>query len=120
MEGYAMTRSGLSMLGLVVLTANCYAHHGWSEYDSTTVLNLTGVIKEAGYEHPHGHVRLETPGKTWLVVLAPPSRMEYRGLAAADLKSGASVTVIGYPNRGKPEEMRAERIIVSGKTIELR
>jgi hypothetical protein len=120
MEGYAMMRWGLCMLGSAVLTANCYAHHGWSEYDSTTVLNLTGVIKEAGYEHPHGHVRLETPGKTWLVVLAPPSRMEYRGLAAADLKSGANVTVIGYPNRGKPEEMRAERIIVSGKTIELR
>ena len=115
-----MTRSGFCMFGLVLMTASAYAHHGWSEYDNATVLNLTGVIKEAGYEHPHGHVRLETLGKTWLVVLAPPSRMEYRGLAAADLKSGANVTVVGYPNRGKPEEMRAERIIVNGKTIELR
>jgi hypothetical protein len=56
----------------------------------------------------------------WLVVLAPPSRMENRGLAAADLKPGAKVTVVGYANRAKPEEMRAERIIASGKTIELR
>ena len=115
-----MTHSGFCMFGLVLMTTSVYAHHGWSEYDNATVLNLTGVIKEAGYEHPHGHVRLETPGKTWLVVLAPPSRMEYRGLAAADLKFGANVTVVGYPNRGKPEEMRAERIIVNGKTIELR
>ena len=115
-----MTRSGFCMFGLVLMTASAYAHHGWSEYDNATVLNLTGVIKEAGYEHPHGHVMLETPGKTWLIVLAPPSRMEYRGLAAADLKSGANVTVVGYPNRVKPEEMRAERIIVNGKTIELR
>ena len=33
---------------------------------------------------------------------------------------GATVTVVGYPNRNKPEEMRAERILINGKTIELR
>ena len=53
-------------------------------------------------------------------MLAPPSRMEYRGLAPGDLKPGATVTVVGYQNRGKPEEMRAERITVNTKTIELR
>jgi Family of unknown function (DUF6152) len=96
------------------------AHHGWSEYDSSKALKLTGRIVESGYEHPHGHVRLEAPGKTWNVVLAPPSRMERRGLDKGALKAGASVTVEGYPNRDKPEEMRAERITVSGKTVELR
>jgi hypothetical protein len=30
------------------------------------------------------------------------------------------VTVVGYPNRNKPEEMRAERITFQGKTVELR
>ncbi len=96
------------------------AHHGWSEYDSSKALKLTGKIVESGYEHPHGHVRLETPGKTWNVVLAPPSRMERRGLEKGALKPGATVTVEGYPNRDKPEEMRAERISVNGKSIELR
>jgi hypothetical protein len=96
------------------------AHHGWSEYDSSKVLKLTGKIVESGYEHPHGHVRLETPGKTWSVVLAPPSRMERRGLEKGALKPGATVTVEGYPNREKPEEMRAERISVNGKAVELR
>lgn len=96
------------------------AHHGWSEYDTSKALKLTGKIVESGYEHPHGHVRLETPGKTWNVVLAPPSRMERRGLEKGALKPGASVTVEGYPNRDKPEEMRAERISAGGKTVELR
>ena len=36
------------------------------------------------------------------------------------LKPGSGVTVEGYANRGKAEEMRAERIIVDGKTVELR
>jgi hypothetical protein len=96
------------------------AHHGWSEYDSTKELKLTGKIVESGYEHPHGHVSLEVPGKTWQVVLAPPSRMERRGLEKGALKPGATATVVGYPNRNKPEEMRAERVIVNGKTVELR
>ena len=104
----------------LLIPVKALAHHGWSEYDSTKALKLTGKVVESGYEHPHGHVRLETPGKTWNVVLAPPSRMERRGLAKGALKAGASVTVEGYANRDKPEEMRAERIIVNGKTVELR
>jgi len=97
-----------------------FGHHGWSEYDSSKALRLTGKVVQSGYEHPHGHVRLEAPGKTWSVVLAPPSRMERRGLEKGALKPGAVVTVEGYANRGKPGEMRAERISVQGKTVELR
>jgi hypothetical protein len=96
------------------------AHHGWSEYDSTKPLTFTGTILESGYEHPHGHIRLKTPDKTWLVILAPPSRMENRGLPAAEIAKGKTVTVVGYANRDKPEEMRAERITAAGKTVELR
>jgi hypothetical protein len=95
-------------------------HHGWSEYDSAKGLKLTGKIVESGYDHPHGHIRFEAPGQTWTVTLAPPSRMENRGLPREWLKAGATATVEGYPNRNKPEEMRAERIIINGKTIELR
>lgn len=108
------------LAALLALPLAAPAHHGWSEYDSSKLLRLTGKIVESGYEHPHGHVRLETPGKTWTVVLAPPSRMERRGLEKGMLKPGASATVEGYANRDKPEELRAERILIDGKTIELR
>ena len=100
--------------------APALAHHGWSEYDSSKTLKLTGKVVASGYEHPHGHVRLETKEKTWHVVLAPPSRMENRGLPAGDIAVGKTVTVEGYANREKKEEMRAERITANGKTVELR
>lgn len=103
-----------------VLPWSASGHHGWSEYDSSNALKLTGKIVAAGYEHPHGHIRLQAPGKTWHVVLAPPSRMERRGLPSEMLKPGAVATVEGYPNRNKAEEMRAERISIQGKTVELR
>ena len=110
----------VTALAVSALAGTALAHHGWSEYDSSQELKLTGKIIESGYEHPHGHVRLETPGKTWLCVLAPPTRMDSRGLPKDALNVGNTVTVVGYPNRNKPAEMRAERIIFQGKTIELR
>jgi Family of unknown function (DUF6152) len=118
-------RSPATLVGsllVLLLTAAPAAmgHHGWSGYDSSTTLELTGVIKASGYEHPHGYVNLEVPGKTWLVVLAPPSRMERRGLPKDLLKAGTTATVVGYPNRTDPNEMRAERITIEGKTVELR
>jgi Family of unknown function (DUF6152) len=106
---------------LVLLGAStAAAHHGWSSYDATRELTLTGTIKEAGYEHPHGSIRLQTADKSWIVVLAPPSRMENRGLRRETLAPGAQATVVGYPNRTDPDELRAERITISGKTTELR
>jgi len=108
------------LLAALILPAAALAHHGWSEYDTSKALTLTGTIKDSGYEHPHGHISLEAPGKTWQVILAPPSRMDNRGLSKEMLKLGTTVTVVGYANRGKPDEMRAERITVEGKTIELR
>lgn len=110
------------MLGLLstVGATPVLAHHGWSGYDGSRPLDLSGVIRQSGYEHPHGFVRLETPGKMWLVVLAPPSRMENRGLPREALAPGTQATVVGYPHRQDPDEMRAERITIDGKTTELR
>jgi len=82
-------RRRIAMLALGLAPALALAHHGWSEYDSTRLLKLSGTVVEAGYEHPHGFIRLATPGKTWLCVLAPPSRMDARGLAKDALKKGA-------------------------------
>ena len=108
------------VMAVVAVTTDTRAHHGWSGYDSSNMLNLEGVIKEAGYEHPHGYIRLEVPGKVWNVVLAPPSRMENRGLQRSALKPGVKAKVEGYPARDDPVEMRAERITIDGKTTELR
>lgn len=110
----------ITLLAALAAPLLALAHHGWSGYDSSTPLKVAGTIREAGYEHPHGYIRLDAPGKTWVVVLAPPSRMESRGLPAAMLKAGVAAQVEGYPKRDDPQEMRAERITIDGKTVELR
>lgn len=110
------------ILALAALAAAlpALAHHGWSEYDASKPLTVTGEVVASGYEHPHGHVTLAAPDKRWHVVLAPPSRMDARGLAREAIAKGKQVTVVGYANRDKPGELRAERITAGGKTVELR
>ncbi len=118
-----MNKSVLSipfLAGAMVAAGTALAHHGWSEYDASKPLNLTGTIVESGYTQPHGHVMLQSADKRWHVVLAPPSRMESRGLTKEALASGAKVTVYGYPHRSKLDELRAERITIGEKTTELR
>ena len=114
-----LTRAALSLTGLAVAAA-AYAHHGWGDYDEAKTLNLNGTVLESAYENPHTVIKLKTADKTWVAVLAPPFRMEARGLKGDALKPGAQATVVGYPSRSKPEEMRAERITIAGKTTELR
>src|SRR5262245_51327755 len=99
-----MLRLGvLTAIVMLLLAAPAAAHHGWSGYDSSKTLTLSGTIREAGYEHPHGYMKLDTGTKLWLVVLAPPSRMENRGLPRTALQPGTKASVVGYPNRSDPD-----------------
>src|SRR5688572_14004991 len=107
-----------AMLALGISTA-AVAHHGWSGYQEE-IQKLSGVIEESSYTSPHGSIRLKAGDKTWDVVLAPPSRMTNRGLTPEMLKVGTSVSVEGYQHKTDAGEMRAERITVDGKTVELR
>lgn len=95
-------------------------HHGWSSYDQKKTLNLKGEIIEYSYDNPHGMLKFKSDDKTWTVVLAPPSRMQSRGLEESMLKEGTEATVVGYPHLKIKDEMRAERITISDKTTELR
>ena len=111
--------AGLVATLVVVLSAVALAHHGWTG-DETDIRKVSGTIDQASYSNPHGSIRLKTPDKTWVVVLAPPSRMETRGLTEGMLKVGSTASVEGYQHKTDAMEMRAERITVAGKTIELR
>lgn len=104
---------------LLTVTA-AFADHGWSEYDTTKPLQLSGVIEEAGFADPHVTVVLKTADKHWTVVLAPPSRMERRGISKEMLEVGDQISVEGYQSRAKADELRADRITFGDQTIELR
>ena len=111
--------SALAVLVVVAGAARVAAHHGWTGYQEKET-QLTGTIAATSYENPHGQVDLNVDGKRWQIVLAPPSRMQARGLQREMLKVGAQATVVGYIHKTTPTELRAERITIGDKTTELR
>ena len=115
------TRPLLALVLLPFAALPASAHHGWSGYDASRLVTLTGTARSFVYESPHALLTLATPdGKLWEIVLAPPSRMARRGLDATGIKAGETVTVAGYPHRTDPDEFRAERLTVASTTYELR
>jgi hypothetical protein len=113
-------RAFASALLFVLFAGSAWAHHGWSSYDANKVMKFDAALAEVRYRNPHAEVEVDHAGQRWLVILAPISRMESRGLPSDALKTGATVTIEGYPRSDGTAELRAERITVDGKTIELR
>ena len=96
------------------------AHHGWGGYDVANPVTVEGKITTVKFENPHATITVETSEKTWTVILAPTSRMISRGASPELIAVGQPIAAYGYPSRSDEAEMRAERITVDGKTIELR
>lgn len=108
-----------ALAGLLAPAA-AFAHHGWSSYDAEKVIKVTAPLTAVSWGNPHGSAKVRYQDRTWDVILAPVTRMESRGLTEAMLAPGKAVTLEGYPRRDGTTEMRIERVVVEGKTVELR
>src|SRR5579863_9912062 len=96
------------------------AHHGWGSYDASKPFTISAPVETLVWADPHTHITLKYQGAVWEATLAPLFRMQARGLSEAMLKPGTTVAVEGYPSTRGEHEMRAERITVAGKVVELR
>jgi uncharacterized protein DUF6152 len=115
-----MTRPAFLAAALLAVPAAALAHHGWSSYDEGKVIQLQGTFTEVSWTNPHGTAKMNWNKRRWDVILAPVTRMEARGLTPAMIAPGKKIGIVGYPRRDGTPEMRLERVIVGGKTIELR
>jgi hypothetical protein len=116
-----MPRCAVSSLVLLAAsTAAALAHHGWGSYDASKPVTVTGPIATLKYENPHATITVKVSDKVWTVTLAPVSRMQARGAPPELIAVGKTVSAYGYPSTVEKDEMRAERITVEGKTVEMR
>lgn len=96
------------------------AHHGWSSYDAGKTVTVVGTLSNVEWRQPHVSADVSHQGNVWKVVLAPPRRMETRGLTPEMLAPDKAVTLEGYPRSDGSKEMRIERLTANDKTVELR
>jgi hypothetical protein len=120
-EEVAMIRKlTLALLLSAGSVATVLAHHGWGSYDAARPITVTGPIETSKYENPHATITVKASDKVWTVTLAPVSRMQSRGATPELVAVGKTVSAFGYPSTVEKDEMRAERIIIDGKTVEMR
>jgi hypothetical protein len=111
----------IGISAVVLLAGTAAAHHGWGSYDASKPVTVTGPILTSKYENPHATITVRGSDKVvWTVTLAPTFRMANRGAPAGFIAVGKTVSAYGYPSTAEKDEMRAERITVDGKTVELR
>jgi hypothetical protein len=115
-----MRRIHLFAAASLAIAAPAIAHHGWSSYDESKPITLSGTLATVTWGNPHGTATMRWQGKTWDVVLAPTSRMDARGLTEAMIAPGQRISMTGYARRDGAAEMRIERVTAGGKTVELR
>ena len=108
------------MLVLLLGSTVALAHHGWTGYDESKTLTLSGTIEESSWSNPHGTIRLKTADASWKVILAPVARMKSRGMTPEMVAKGKTVSVQGYAHREHRSELRAERITIGKSKFELR
>jgi len=113
-------RAAACILVTVVSVGAASAHHGWGSYDATKAFTISAPVETLSWADPHSQITVKYQGDTWEATLAPLFRMQARGLSQDMLKPGTMVAVEGYPSTQKQHEMRAERITVAGKSVELR
>src|SRR5688572_28433250 len=115
-----MLRRIIVAVALALAPAAVVAHHGWGSYDASKPVTVVGPIESLKYENPHALITVKTADKVWTVTLAPVSRMQNRGAPPELIALGKTVSAYGYPSTVEKDEMRAERITVDGKTVEMR
>ena len=115
-----MKRALIAAVAAALACGGAAAHHGWGSYDAAKPITVTGPIVTSKYENPHASITVKAADKVWTVTLAPTFRMNNRGASQDMVAVGKTVSAYGYASTVEKDEMRAERITVDGKTVELR
>ena len=115
-----MRRMILATTLAALACGSAFAHHGWGSYDAARPITVSGTILASKYENPHATITVKGADKVWTVTLAPTFRMINRGATADMVAVGKTVSAYGYASTAEKDEMRAERITVDGKTVEMR
>jgi hypothetical protein len=119
-KGGTMRLQCLAAAMAALACGSAAAHHGWGSYDASKPITVTGAIVSSKYENPHATITVKGPDKVWTVTLAPTFRMNNRGASQDMVAVGKTVSAYGYVSTAEKDEMRAERITVDGKTVEMR
>ena len=107
--------AALVVISMLLLSSHVVAHHGWS-WTTGANIELTGVITDVRLGNPHGRLKVDVNGETWLIEVGQPWRNERAGLKEGDLAKGVEIRVIGEPSEDISEKrLKAVRLFLGDR-----
>jgi hypothetical protein len=88
----------LAVIGVLVVSAPSFAHHGTASFDTTKDLTLKGTVTDWIWANPHCFLKFDAMDETgtvrnWAVEVSNPTDMTKRGWARSSFKAGDQVAV---------------------------
>jgi hypothetical protein len=77
------------------------AHHSFAaEYDSNSMMTVTGKVTKVEWTNPHIYVHLtDAQGTTWALEGYPPNTLKRTGFPRDILKLGDTLTITAYKSK---------------------
>ena len=108
-------------IGLALLANAARAHHSQAGiFNSTTTIEVTGVIQSVSWRNPHGQILLSVRDQAgretvWDAETASISILRNRGADGSSIRVGDRVTIAGSPSvRNRPEILARSVLLPSG------
>jgi hypothetical protein len=116
-----LARLAALFIGVALLASSARAHHSQAGiFNSTTTIEITGVIQSVSWRNPHGQILLsvrDQAGKetVWDAETASISILRNRGADGSSIRVGDRVTIAGSPSvRNRPEILARSVLLPSG------
>lgn len=113
-------------VGLVVVCAPTFAHHGTSAYDMTKPITLRGTITRFEMVNPHSMVYFDVKDDKgnvvhWVAESLPPGRAIRAGWKHDSLKPGDEVSVTLNPSKnGAPVGFLQKIVLPNGNELTIK
>ncbi|MGY8788972.1 MAG: DUF6152 family protein [Pseudomonadales bacterium] len=98
------------------------AHHSGSMFDSTSIVEVTGEVREFQYTNPHSWLLVDVIYEdgsvtTWGFEAEGPSTLMRAGIRKGDLPAGTPITIRGNPMKDGRSAGAWIDAVVNGKSI---
>jgi hypothetical protein len=113
-----MFRRILTVAALAIATASAvFAHHSVLNYDGKREVTVTGTVTSARFGFPHSIYRIDVVAEDgsiekWVLSTEDPRDAARLGFADAlkAIKTGDPITVVGWPDKYKKNEIRGHEL----------
>jgi hypothetical protein len=110
---------------LLLASSPILAHHGFSAYDQTKPVTLTGVVTQFEFVNPHIQIYFDVKNEKaevqhWGIELATPAILARRGWSSKVLKPGDEITATCFRAKNGSNTMaRCTKLVRGGEELSL-